>query len=124
MGVEAVLGAGRAELGVVGQSKGVVHNVVAGTEAGALGQLGVAGARLQTVCISGGRRVAAEGMVKRSLAMKDGKVQSGEAGAGAEGKDQSHRLSPREQLPWSVGGRRRGRNGGVIKHIQKEKVLH
>lgn len=89
-----MLGAGRAELGVVGQSRGVVHPVVAGTEAGALGQLGVAGACLQTVCLSGGHRVAVEGMVKRSLAMRDASVQSGEAGAGAEGKDQSHRLSP------------------------------
>lgn len=35
-----MLGADRAELGVVGQSRGVVRNVVAGTEAGAWGQLG------------------------------------------------------------------------------------
>lgn len=67
----------------------------------ALGQLGVAGARLQTACISGGCRVAAEGMVKRLLTIKDGSVQSGEAGAGAKGKDQSHRLSPKDLLPLS-----------------------
>lgn len=56
--------------------------------------------------------------------MKDGSVQSGETGAGAGGKGQSHRLSPREQLHLSVGGRRRGGNGVIIKHIEKEKVLH
>lgn len=39
-------------LGVVGQSKRVVHNVGTETEAGALGLLGVgAGGWLQTVCI-------------------------------------------------------------------------
>lgn len=80
VGVEAVLGAGRAELGVVWQGKGAVHSVVEGTEAGALGQLGLAGARLQTACISGGRRVAAEGMVKRSLAVKDGSGHSWSGG--------------------------------------------
>lgn len=81
-----------------------------------MGPAGVVGACLQTVCILGGHRVAVEGMVTRSPAMRDGSVQSGEAGAGAEGKDQSHRRSPREQLQLSVGGRRWGRNGGGIKH--------
>lgn len=39
--------------------------MVTESEAGALRQLGVEGACLQTVGISGGCRVAAEGMVKR-----------------------------------------------------------
>lgn len=85
-----------------------------------MGPAGVAGACLQTVCILGGHRVAVEGMVKRSPAMRDSSMQSGEAGARAEGKDQCHRLSPREQLQLSVGGRRRGRNGGVTKHGKGE----
>lgn len=50
--------------------------------------------------------------------MRDGSVQSSEAGAGAEGKDQGHRWSP-----LVVGGRRRGREEGVIRHVEKGKVL-
>ena len=61
-------------------------------------------------------------MWKRALAIRDGSVQSSAAAAGAEGKDQSHRLSPREQLRWSVGGRR-GRDGGVTRHIEKKVLI-
>lgn len=57
---------------------------------------------------------------KRSVAMRDGSLQSSETGAGAEGKDPGHRLSPREQPHLDVGGRIRGREGGVIRHRKGE----
>ena len=80
-----------------------------------------AGAGLQTICcevVVGwlGRRV------EEGTGHKGWQRVEQCAAAGAEGKDQSHRLSPREQLRWSVGGRR-GRDGGVTRHIEK-KVLH